>query len=132
MESFIVRVAAHYGEPKVLGTVPCCSGIVLDTPIESKDVVNALKDFESQADVYDNAACGGRSDYTLDRLVADFQDEYGCKVNIEVEPHVTKSGLVYEFDIFEPNWPEKDEAEDVINDLTRRIVDFVNGYPTGR
>lgn len=130
MESFIVRVAAHYGEPKLLGTVPHCSGIVLDTPVD--DVVNSLKDFESMSEVVDHDCCGGLSDYTLDRLVEDFQDEYGCKVNIEVEPHVSKSGLVYEFDVFEPNWPEKQEAEDVINDLTRRIVDFVNGYPAGR
>ena len=54
------------------------------------------------------------------------------RVNIEVEPHKSKEGLVYEFDVFEPNWPEKDEAEDVINDLSRRIVDWVNGFPAGR
>lgn len=127
MEGFVIRVTAYHGEPQQLCTVYVRSGISHDTPVANDSIVND----PGNEIIVDLNYPTKTSDYTLDALLADFQDEYGCKVNYE-EP-VNKDGLkTFEFDVFEPSWPEKEETEDVIEDLSRRLVDWVQGYPTGR
>ncbi len=128
MEGFVIRVTAYHGEPKFLGNIPTRSGVSHDTPVPNADIVN---DIDNEV-VLDLKHSSRESDYTLDALIEDFQDEYGCKVNYENGGTPEDGTRVYEFDMFEPNWPEKQEAEDVVEDLASRLVDWVNGYPTGR
>lgn len=68
----------------------------------------------------DQLECSG-----LDEIVEGFEEDYGCKVSWDSQTH---DGLpVYEFNVFEPSWPEQDEAQDVANDLSTRISDWING-----
>jgi hypothetical protein len=137
MEGFIIRVTAYHGEPRLLGTLPTRAGISRDTPVTNAEIVN---DFDKQGSIVDlNYAStnlekpGGSSDYNVDQLIDDFEDEYGCKVNFGDEIDSLKDGTrVHEFDVFEPSWPDQEEAQDVIDDLTRRLKDWANGYPSGR
>lgn len=127
MQAFIIRVAAYHGDPTPVGKVYARSGISHDTVIPLQDVVND----PGNEVIIDHNNEDRTSDYDIDTLLADFQDEYGCKVNYG-NPQI-KDGLnVFEYDVFEPSWPESDEAEDVIADLTRRLVEWVKGYPTGK
>lgn len=129
MEGFIIRVTAYYGEPKLLGNLPTRAGMSHDEPVQKSEIVND----PNNEQVVDLGADGGKSSYTLDQLVSDFEDEYGCKVNFGDEVDSLKDGTrVHEFDVFEPSWPEQEEAQDVMDDLTSRLVDWTNGYPTGR
>jgi hypothetical protein len=138
MQGFIIRVTAYHGEPKLIGNLPTRAGISQDTPLAPGEIVN---DFDRQGSIVDlnyashdvTAAPGGKSDYTVDNLIDDFQEEYGCKVNFGEEIDSLKDGTrVHEFDVFEPSWPEAEEAQDVIDDLTERLRDWAAGYPTGR
>jgi len=113
-----------------MGTIYARAGVSHDTPIPEGEVVNDIDD--DLAVVKDKNGPGGVSDYLIDSLIDDFQDEYGCKVSYQTPGIVKDSFLVFEFDVFEPSWPEQQEAEDVIDELTRRLVDWVQGYPSGR
>lgn len=128
MEGFVIRVTAYHGDPKPIGKVYARSGISHDTVVPLEDVIN-----DPNNDVILDRSCASQtSDYDIDALIADFQDEYGCKVSYP-EVEARGEGLqVFEYDIFEPSWPDQEEAEDVIDDLTRRLVDWVSGYPAGR
>lgn len=125
MDGFIIRVAAHHGEPMQVGSAYARNGTSEDTPV--KDVVN-----DPRNDVVLDIRGGSReSTYTLDDLIDDFQDEFRCKVNYE--DTVNHDGLrTFEFDIFEPSWSKKSESKNVIEDLTARLIDWVSGYPSGR
>lgn len=128
MEGFIIRITAYHGDPKPIGKVYARSGVSHDTIVPVDDVVN-----DPNNDVVLNKNyLSATSDYDIDALIADFQEEYGCKVSY-AEPLPRGEGMqVFEYDIFEPSWPEQQEAEDVIDDLTRRLVNWVNGFPEGR
>lgn len=126
MEGFILRVTAYHGEPKKLGNVYARSGVSHDVAVESTSIVNDL-----EGDVVMDLKVNLEADYSIDALIEDFQDEYGCKVSYS-DPTLQDGVKVMEFDVFEPSWPERIEAEDVIEDLTRRLVDWVHGYPVGR
>ena len=134
MNCFILRVTAHHGEPKLVGKLHVRAGISVDTPVASADVIND----PSSLDVKDlNAELRHENDrepYNIDDLIGDFQDEYGCKISHgeEIDPPAKDGHVVREFDIFEPSWTESEEAEDIIEDLTRRLVDWIQGYPAGR
>ena len=128
MEGFLIRVKAYHGAPKVIGGVPTRSSVLQDTPVLLDDIVNEV-DNEVVLDLNNQSH---ESTYDLDTLIEDFQDEYGCKVNYENGELEGGKTRIYEFDVFEPSWPEKAAADDVINDLRDRLVDWVNGFPLGR
>ena len=134
MDAFILRVTAYHGQPVTVGTVPTRATHSLDTPIASTRVVNdpnnaVVKDLNyASPDVLNRP--GGPSDYTLDKLISDFEDEYGCMVG--EDEHLDGTAPVFEFDVFDPSWDTGEEAKDVVEDLTERLVDWVEGYPTGR
>lgn len=135
MDGFILRVTAHHGEPKLVGNLPVRAGISVDTPVAAADVINVPSSFVvKDLDATWPSPERNSSTYGIDKLIDDFQDEYGCKVAYgeEIDPPTKDATVVHEFDVFEPSWPEDAEAEDVIVDLTRRLVDWVNGYPSGR
>jgi hypothetical protein len=130
MNGFIFRVCAYHGEPVVMNGsgLHARSGLSIDTPVTGDRIVNdpnnhVIKDMSKE---------GAESPYGIDALLADFEDEYGCKVNYDDEPKVVDGLQVFEFDVFEPSWPDDDEAKDVIDDLTESLVDWAEGYPTGR
>lgn len=130
MNSFILRVTAHHGEPQLVGKIHVRAGITVDTPFTPAEIVNDPHG-TSVVDIADQEGKSGSS-YGIDQLINDFEDEYGCKVAYGEEIDPTGSADVREFDVFEPSWPEDTEAEDVVEDLTQRITDWINGYPTGR
>jgi hypothetical protein len=134
MNGFILRITAHHGEPKLVGNLHVRAGISVDTPVASADVINDVTSLEVKDLNAELRHENDREPYNVDDLIADFQDEYGCKIAYgeEIDPQAKDGNVVHEFDIFEPSWPEPAEAEDVIEDLTRRLVDWVNGYPAGR
>ena len=132
MNGFIFRVCAYHGEPVVMNTasgVRARKGLSVDTAVPGDKVVND----PNNAVIKDVANKGKETDYDIGALIEDFQDEYGCKVNydFDIEP---KDGelTVFEFDLFEPSWPDEDEAKDAIDDLLERLVDWAEGFPTGR
>ena len=133
MNSFIFRVCAYHGDPVVMNGngLSARSGLSIDTIVSSDHIVNDPRLTETR-----DVALGGRgveSGYDIDTLIEDFEDEYGCKINYDFDLHEgTKDPNTFEFDIFEPSWPDDDEAKDVIDDLTERLVDWAEGYPTGR
>ena len=143
MTSFILRVVAYHGEPKLINNVPTRDSVHCDTPFIAAQIVNDPEHPASVVEVTtEHSTTGSSSSYTLDQLIDDFEDEYECKVNLE-EPEqiVFKSRssisdqtetVIHEFNIFEPAWPSKEEAEDVIGDLKIRLEDWIEGYPTGR
>jgi hypothetical protein len=129
MSSFIFRVCAHHGDPVTVGETPTRAGLCHDIPFAADRVVNdpnndVIKDLVQDA----NASC--TSEYDIGRLLEDFEDEYGCKVG--TDETARGETQVFEFDIFEPSWPDDDEAKDAIDDLAERLTDWVEGYPTGR
>ncbi len=134
-DGIIIRITAYHGEPKLIGKLPTRSGVSTDTVVASSEIVNDLDGIDScvrdlalaSNDV--NESPGGTTEYTLDQLIDDFEDEFGCKVNFGDQN--TDDG-VHEFDVFEPSWKDQTEAQDVIDSLTERLTDWVNGYPTGR
>jgi hypothetical protein len=131
MDGFILRVTAYSGEPVNVGGLPFRAGTSRDTPVTRDNVVN-----DPINEVVRNLAVDGtESDYELLNLIEDFEDEYGCKVNIDDPPTLaegTEGTTVFGFDIFEPAWADESEADDVTDDLTARLVDWCSGYPTGR
>lgn len=131
MDGFIVRVIAYYGEPVKVGGLPIRAGASRDTPLIDSDIVN---DFDRQGSIVD--LVGGtpqkKSDYNVDQLIADFEDEYECKVNYDLDKKVVRDGTeVHEFDVFEPSWSDQCSAQDVIDDLMERLTDWCKGFPTG-
>jgi hypothetical protein len=127
MEDFVIRVTAYHGDPKILAGIPTRSGVSQNTPVPLDNIINDI-DNDVVLDLNNQSR---ESDYTLDALIEDFQDEYGCKVNYENGGTEKDGTRTYEFDVFEPSWPEKAEAEDVLEDLRVRLVDWIQGYPTG-
>ena len=135
MNGFILRVTAHHGEPKLVGKLHVRACISVDTSIAPADAINdptslVVKDLEAEWPSPER----NNSTYNIDKLIDDFEDEYGCKIAYgeEINPPPKDGTVVHEFDVFEPSWPENAEAEDVVEDLTSRLVDWVNGYPSGR
>jgi len=131
MNGFIFRVCAYHGEPVVMNGngVHARSGLSTDTVIAADSIVND----PDNAVIRDMAMPPGReSDYDIDALVNDFEDEYGCKVNHDSDCQIIDGLKVFEFDIFEPSWPDDDEAMDVVADLSDRLTDWARGYPTGK
>jgi hypothetical protein len=114
MNGFIVRVNAYYGEPVFVKGIPARAGYRHDMSVPSERIVN---DPEVDLDV--------------ERLVEDFEAWNGCKVNFDSDYMVEGGFLVFEFDVFEPSWEDEDEAKDIIDDLTERLVDWVEGRPDG-
>lgn len=134
LEGFIVRVTAYHGEPVLVGKLHHRPGISNDTPVIGSTIVN---DFDRQETVIDLNAAERKlvqnPEYTVSDLIADFENEYECKVSFGDEVDSTKDGTkVHEFDVFEPSWPTQEEAQAVIEDLTARLVDWAQGYPKGR
>jgi hypothetical protein len=134
MNGFIFRVCAHHGEPVVMNGngLRSRSGLSIDIPISSERIVND----PNNAVIKDMGNEGRESEYDLGALVSDFEDEYGCKVNYDYDlhdkPYNYDGPQVFEFEVFEPSWPDDDEAKDVIDDLGERLTDWAEGYPTGR
>ena len=135
MQGFLIRVTAHHGDPQPVGRLPVRAGVSRDVPINNGCVVNWLDGnptLKGDVQIVDLNHGSKRSDYDVDQLLGDFEDEYGCKVNYEEpDPSLTEV-IIWEFDVFEPNWADQGEAQDVIDDLTERLKDWVFGYPTGR
>lgn len=128
MQGLIFRVTAYHGEPVVIDGVYTRTGMSVDTPVSNELVIN-----DPDNDVIKDLGNGGKeSDHTIDHLVDDFEDEYGCMVNIPSYDPVAGEPRIFEFDIFEPSWPDADEARDVIKNLTERLTEWATGYPTGR
>jgi len=128
MNGFIMRVCAYHGEPVTVGGLPVRAGYNHDEPVTKEKTTND----PINESIRDLSNGGKESSYGILQLVEDFEDEYGCKVNFDDPPTAKEGNMVFEFDIFEPTWPTVQEAKDVIDDLTRRLVDWVEGYPTGR
>lgn len=104
---FVFRVAAYHGSTEVINGIPVRNCLVFDRNVPPRDVVNQPE-------------CSG-----LDDVIEGFEEDYGCKVSWNSLAH---DGVpVYEFDVFEPSWPEQDEAQDVANDLTARVCGWVSG-----
>ncbi len=135
MVGFIIKISAYHGDVVDTGTVPTRGSYSRELPIENKRIVNDPNNGYVRDLIYAstdvNSRPGGESDYTLDRLVDDFQDEYECKVGYE-EGQELNGFQIFEFDVFEPSWSTVEEAKDIIDDLMGRVVDWVEGYPTGR
>ena len=128
MDGFIIRVTAYYGEPVLVGNLYTRAGASTDKPVPKAEIVNDPSN-ETVVDL----AQDGDAYYSLDYLIGDFEEEYGCKVNFGDEIDSLKDGTkVYEFDVFEPSWPEQEEAQDIVDDLHERLGDWVRGFPTGR
>jgi hypothetical protein len=127
MSSFIFRVCAYHGEPVSMNGngVHARSGLSIETPVAGNIINDPANSVVHLAD-------GSESGYDLDSLIDDFEDEYGCKVTFDENGKVVDGLKVYEFDVFEPSWDDDDEAKDVIDDLTERLTDWAEGYPTGR
>lgn len=126
MNGFIFRVCAYHGDPVVIGKTPTRAGLCYDVPLVIDRVVN-----DPNNDVIKDLANGGsQSGYDIGMLLQDFEEEYSCKVG--TDESTSGSTQIFEFDIFEPSWPNDDEAKDAIDDLTERLVDWAEGYPTGR
>lgn len=135
MNGFILRVTAHHGEPQLVNGLHVRAGMSVDTPVAAADVVNDPNGtVVIDLDATWPSPHRNNSTYGLDKLIDDFEDEYGCKVAFgeEINPEPKDGNIVHEFDVFEPSWPESTEAEDVIDDLTERLVDWINGHPMGR
>jgi len=132
MNGFIFRVCAYHGEPiQMNGSgVRARSGLSVDAIIPADKVIND----PHNAVVKDMADKGKETDYDIGALVEDFQDEYGCKVNFDFDIQSAPPGDIqaFEFDVFEPSWPDDDEAKDVIDDLLERLCDWAEGFPRGR
>lgn len=129
MDGFIIRVSAYHGEPVTVGGIPTRAGYSHDTPVTKERIVN---DPVNEV-VRDKGNDSQQSDYDLLALVDDFEDEYGCKVTGFDDPPTMHDGAtVFEFDVFEPAWPTMEEAKDVVDDLTERVIDWCEGYPAGR
>ena len=113
MNGFIVRVTAYFGIPVQLEKFYTRSAVFRDT------VVAGDIDLDT-ADVVDDF---------VDICTA-VEEEYGCKVNLAgTETRLLKDGLrVVEFDAFEPSWPEQQEAQDVVDDVSRRLVEWAATY----
>lgn len=130
MNGIILRVTSYHGEPQLISDLYVRAGVSHDVPITKEQIINHPDEPLTVVDVTGS----GAEIYTLDQLVDDFEDEYGCKITIE-EPALgeTKSGpAIYEFNIFEPAWEDFAEAEDVLKDLAKRTSDWIVGYPAGR
>jgi hypothetical protein len=125
---FIFRVTAYHGEPIFINGCPTRAGLSTDTPISAGRVVNDPYGIPWR----DNNNGSRETDYGIDALVHDFETEYDCKVNIPDTAHAPGEPRVFEFDVFEPTWLDDGEAKDVIDDLATRLVDWAEGYPTGR
>lgn len=131
MNGFIFRVCAHHGEPIVMNGsgVRHVAGIGVENPVTGDQVTNdpdnpVIKDLGNK---------GQECDYDIGALIADFEDEYGCKVNYDYDINPRQGDIrVFEFDVFEPSWPSEDEAKDVVDDLSERLTDWAEGYPRGR
>jgi hypothetical protein len=128
MSSYLVRVFAYHGIPVLVGNVHTRAGISRDTPVPEAQAVNGMSITDKVIDLNYN---GVLSEYMLDKLVEDFELEYKCKINFDLDAPGDKN-TVYEFDVFEPSWPSQELAQDVVDNLTERLVDWANGYPTGR
>lgn len=131
MNAFLFRVCAHHGEPVVVngGGVRIRCGLSVDVPVAVDKVVND----PNNTVVKDSANGGKETDYDIGALIDDFQDEYGCKVNYDFDISPPSGDVqVFAFDVFEPSWPDDDEAKDVIDDLVERLVDWAEGFPRGR
>jgi len=127
MQGFIFRVCAYHGEPITIAGVPTRAGLSIDTPI-----VNVINDPNNEVVRDMSGEHEVESKYHIDRLVDDFESEYGCMVNIPEPVEKPGEATVFEFDVFEPSWPNDDEAKDVVDDLTERLRDWAEGFPSGR
>ena len=131
MNGFIFRVSAHHGEPVIMNGcgVRNVTGIGVENPVMGDQVTN---DPDNPV-ITDLSNKGQECDYDIGALIADFEDEYGCKVNYDYDINPRQGDIrVFEFDVFEPSWPSEDEAKDVVDDLSERLTDWAEGYPRGR
>jgi len=133
MTSFVLKIVAYHGEPKIVNNVPVRKSVELTQRFVSAEIVNDPADPLTVIEVADThfPKNSMTSSYSLDQLIDDFEDEYDCKVNIEElseQPEVP----VHEFNVFEPSWSDESEANDIINDLNVRLTDWITGHPTGQ
>jgi hypothetical protein len=135
MVGFLIRISTSHGEVVSEGTVPIRASYSRELPIVQSRIVNDPNNDTVRDLVYASTDVlnrpGGDSDYTLDRLIEDFQDEYECKVAYD-DPMQLNGFQVFEFNVFEPSWETVDEAKDVIDVLMDRLIDWIEGYPQGR
>lgn len=117
-----IKVRTYYGVPYDVDNVPTRHSTYRDEHVPKINVIN-----DPFGDAVIDITRHAPSLYTFDDLVADFQDEYGCKVS-----YSETDGNVREIDVFEPSWVDPIEAADVAGDLTQRVLDFMYGHPTGR
>lgn len=132
MDEVNVRINAYYGEPRIVGGLHVRKSISYLVPLMKNEVINDPDMCPLFRPVDVSAGAQAESSYTLDCLIDDFENQHICKVNIE-EPVVGSAQLnVHEFDVFEPSFNDREEAINVIDDLTDRICDWINGHPKGK
>lgn len=119
METLIIRTCAFYGRPVVVNGVPTRSGWFHEAIVEAKDVVN-----DPNGNVRATKAAGGAvSDWCFDDVLDAFEAEHDCKVSFDP---MASTGII-DLEVFEPEWDDGEEAIDVINELSDRVVDWVKG-----
>lgn len=135
MEGFLLNVTAYHGEPVTAVIVPTRPSCSRSLPIAGKFIINNPHDDNVRDMTYASTDVlnrpGGESDYTVDRLIEDFQTKHTCKVNYD-NPVELNGFQVFEFDIFEPAWAGPEKAQEIIEALVDCLVDWIEGYPQGR
>jgi hypothetical protein len=102
-----IRIIAYHGEPCSNGAVYLRRSVLCDTP------ASMLPDRDAPETI-DN----------LDRLIASFEKQHGCKVDLKVDDDPVQGAAAHVFDVFEPSWSSRTQAIQVIDDLTARLVEW--------
>lgn len=116
--NLVVRTCTYYGEPVAVNGLPTRSGYCRDVP--------AKYEYDGTFDMVVGLSLDVPK---LTQLVEEFEDEYGCKVSFD-DPALEEGVWVYEFDVFEPSWPDKDAAREVVDELGDRLVAWFSGSQT--
>lgn len=106
MNGFLLRVTAYYGQPISLDGIPIRRSVAHDEPLPV-----GFRDSSS---------------IDLEKVIDHFEGEYECKVNYGDSTVTFDDGIpIRFFDVFEPSWLLRRDAEDVVNDLTARLLQLV-------
>jgi hypothetical protein len=111
MHSFIIRVTAYFHQPKVI------KGLFFRSSTSRN---HALVDVHNELDIKPVGVMPGEKD--IDDVINNFQDDFRCKVSIGDD---NVDGVrIFLFDVFEPSWPTQQDADDVVDILSRRLISW--------
>ena len=121
MEGFIIRVTAYHHDPVVVNGIPTRASYSRETPVPGEDIIN-----HPSGDALKDLAYLGTdgSTQTLLELIENFEFVNKCKVNFNDDLHESGFHIVL-FDVFEPSWRFRTTAQNIIDDLTKLIIDWI-------